>query len=273
VKLEMKKILLSGSVLAVLGCAGFVLNFLYGATPLIEGQQWRVHDTSRPLPEVVASGGSLGLVKPPADALVLFDGFNLNHFSNKSLEIVNGAMVMGEGGQQTLESFADVQLHLEWASPMPVKDEGQNRGNSGVILMGLYEVQVLDSFQNPTYADGQAAAIYGVQPPLVNVSRAPGEWQSYDIFFRGPKFAIDESLVSPARVTVEHNGVLVQLDQTFNGPSTWRRNGVYKAHEAKLPLFLQWHGSAVRYRNIWIRPLAEDVDGQQEGAQQRVSAQ
>jgi hypothetical protein len=255
VKVKIKKILILGFVLAVVCCAGYVLNFLYGSTPLIKGQQWRVHDISRPLPEVVASGDSLGLVEPPADALVLFDGSNLNNFSNTSLKIVNGAMVMGEGGQQTLESFADVQLHLEWASPMPVQDEGQDRGNSGVILMGLYEVQVLDSFQNPTYADGQAGAIYGVQPPMVNVSRAPGEWQSYDIYFRAPKFLADGGLLSPARVTVEHNGVLVQLDQAFNGPSTWRRNGVYEAHAEKLPLTLQWHGSPVRYRNIWIRPL------------------
>jgi hypothetical protein len=255
----LKKILLSGFVLAVVCSVGYVLNFLYGVTPQIPGQQWRVHDTSRPLPEVVSPGDSLGLVEPPADALVLFDGSTLDHFSNKSLEIVDGAMVMGKGGQQTLASFADVQLHLEWASPKPVTGEGQGRGNSGVILMGLYEVQVLDSFQNTTYADGQAGAIYGVQPPMVNVSRAPGEWQSYDIFFRAPKFAADGSLVSPASVTVEHNGVLVQLDQTFNGASAWRRNGVYKAHAEKLPLKLQWHLNPVRYRNIWIRPLSANT--------------
>ena len=186
---------------------------------------------------------------------MLFDGSNLDHFSNKSLQIVDGAMVMGGGGQQTLASFGDVQLHLEWASPNPVTHEGQGRGNSGVILMGLYEVQVLDSFQNPTYADGQAGAIYGVQPPMVNVSRAPGEWQSYDIYFRAPKFFADGGLLSPARVTVEHNGVLVQLDQAFNGASAWRRNGVYKVHAKKLPLKFQWHNSPVRYRNVWIRPL------------------
>jgi hypothetical protein len=252
---DLKNMLVAVSVIVALGCAGYVLNFVYGATPQIPGQQWRVHDTSRPLPEIISPGDSLGLVEPPADALILFDGSNLDQFNNKSLEIMDGAMVMSVGGQQTLASFADVQLHLEWTSPLPVKDAGQNRGNSGVILMGLYEVQVLDSFENPTYADGQAAAVYGVQPPRVNVSRAPGEWQSYDIYFRAPRFHSDGSLELPATVTVEHNGVLVQSDQAFNGPSTWRRNGVYKAHAQKLPLVLQWHGSPVRYRNIWIRPL------------------
>ena len=261
----MKKKLLAVFLLALLACMGYVLNFLYGATPLIEGQQWQVHDTNRPLPEIVSAGDSLGVVEPPLGAQVLFDGTNLNHFANKSLKIVDGAMVMGEGGQQTLASFADVQLHLEWASPSPVSGEGQDRGNSGVIFMGLYEVQVLDSFRNPTYADGQAGAIYGVQPPRVNVSRAPGEWQSYDIFFTAPKFATDGSLISPARVTVEHNGIVVQRDQAYNGASAWRRNGVYKVHDSKLPLALQWHGSPVRYRNIWIRPLAENVDGRQLG--------
>jgi hypothetical protein len=263
---ELKKILVAVFVFAALSCAVYVLNFIYGATPQIPGQPWRVHDISRPLPEVISPGDSLGLVEPPPDALVLFDGTNLDHFNNKALEITDGAMVMGEGGQQTVASFADVQLHLEWTSPLPVTNAGQNRGNSGVIIMGLYEVQVLDSFQNPTYADGQAGAIYGVQPPRVNVSRPPGQWQSYDIFFSAPRFGSDGKLVSPARVTVEHNGVLVQLDQAFNGPSTWRRNGVYKAHAEKLPLVLQWHGSPVRYRNIWIRQLTENSVSRPQGS-------
>ena len=168
-------------------------------------------------------------------------------------------MVMGEGGQRTLESFGDVQLHIEWASPNPPVGNGQNRGNSGVIFMGLYEVQVLDSYQSETYADGQGAAIYGVQPPLVNVSRPPGKWQSYDIYFRAPVFNEDGGLHSPAIVTVMHNGILVQSEQAYNGPSTWRRNGTYEAHKEKLPLELQWHNGAVRYRNIWVRPLSEVV--------------
>jgi len=252
-----KTLLLCGFIAPIVLASGYALYYLYGPTPQIVGQQWRVHDANRPLPEVVAPDDSLGLVVPPADALILFDGSNLDQFSNQSLAIENGAMVMGEGGQATLESFGDVQLHLEWASPNPPVGNGQNRGNSGIILMGLYEVQVLDSYQNHTYADGQAAALYGVQPPLVNASRPPGEWQSYDIYFTAPVFNDDDSLRSPAIVTVLHNGVLVQREQAYNGPSKWRRNGSYKVHNAKLPLQLQWHNGHVRYRNIWIRPLTD----------------
>lgn len=248
-----KKNLLWGLLVSTLLVAGYAFYYLYGPTPQIVGQQWRVHDTTRPLPEIVSPGQSLGKVAPPPGAIVLFDGRNLDQFTNQSLIIENGAMIMGEGGQKTVQSFGDMQLHVEWASPSPPVGEGQNRGNSGIIMMGLYEVQVLDSYQSETYADGQAAAIYGVQPPLVNASRPPGEWQSYDIDFTAPVFNDDGSLRSPASVTVVHNGVLVQDETVFNGPSTWRRNGVYQAHADKLPLQLQWHGSPVRYRNIWVR--------------------
>ena len=251
----MKKILLWGFVLPILAVTGYALYYLYGPTPQITGQQWRVHDTSRPQPEIVSPGDSLGMVVPPAGSQVLFDGSSLDHFSNQSLAIENGAMVMGVGGQGTLDGFGDVQLHVEWASPNPPAGNGQNRGNSGVIFMGLYEVQVLDSYQNETYPDGQAGALYGVRPPSVNVSRPPGEWQSYDIDFEAPVFNADGSLRSPAYATVVHNGVLVQHKQAYNGPSTWRRNGRYEAHKSKLPLRLQWHGSPVRYRNIWVRSL------------------
>lgn len=254
----MKKFLLWGFVVPILLVTGYALYYLYGPTPQITGQQWRVHDTTRPLPKIVFSDQSIEKVDPPPGATILFDGRNLDHFSNQSLAIENDAMVMGEGGQRTLDSFGDVQLHLEWASPNPPAGDGQNRGNSGVILMGLYEVQVLDSYQNKTYADGQAAAVYGVQPPLVNVSKPPGQWQSYDIDFKAPVFNADGSLHSPAYVTVLHNGVLVQDRQIFNGPSTWRRNGTYEAHKPQLPLHLQWHGSPVRYRNIWVRPLPNE---------------
>lgn len=251
----MKKNLLIGTVLLLLAISAYVVNFLYGETPKIAGQQWQVHDEQRPQPKTVSPAAFNGLSAPPSDAIILFDGNNFDHFHNKTLKIEDGAMVMGEGGQQTLESFGDVQLHLEWASPSSAEHMGQDRGNSGVFLMGLYEVQVLDSFNNETYPDGQAGAVYGVQPPMVNASRGPGEWQSYDIFFKAPNFHSDGSLNTPAYVTVVHNGVLVQFSQAFNGASTWRRNGSYNAHEAKLPLALQWHGSPVRFRNIWIRPL------------------
>jgi hypothetical protein len=187
----------------------------------------------------------------------LFDGTNLDSFQNKDLEIENGAMIMAMGNQQTIDSFGDMQLHIEWASPHPSDNTGQNKGNSGVIFMGLYEVQVLNSYQSETYPDGQAGAVYGVHPPMVNAMRPSDEWQSYDIFFRAPRFNADGSLDAPAHVTVVHNGVLVQFNQIYNGPSEWRKNGVYKPHADKLPLKFQWHNSPVQYRNIWVRPLDE----------------
>ena len=226
-------------------------------TPLIQGQKWRVHDMQRPQPKVVVPANGDEPVPPPSDAIVLFDGKNFDHFRNKDLLIEDGAMVMGPGGQETVDPFGDVQLHVEWTAPDPPQDDGQNRGNSGIVLMGLYEVQVLDSYQSPTYPDGQAAALYGQHPPMVNASKAPGRWQTYDIFFRAPRFAADESLVSPAYVTVVHNGVLVQLHHPYLGPPRWRSNSQYRHHAEKLPLALQWHRSPVRYRNIWIRPLDE----------------
>lgn len=226
-------------------------------TPMIHGQKWRVHDRDRPQPKVVVPATGDKSVPPPSDAIVLFNGENLDQFTNKTLTIENGAMVMGRGGQKTVDSYGDIQLHVEWASPNPPEKEDQNRGNSGIKLMGRYEVQVLDSYQNPTYADGQAGAIYGLHPPMVNASKAPGQWQSYDIFFRAPRFNEDQTIASPAYVTVVHNGVLVQFHEAFQGPPRWRSNTQYKYHQAKLPLEFQWHQSPVRYRNIWLRPLDE----------------
>jgi hypothetical protein len=148
-----------------------------------------------------------------------------------------------------------VQLHIEWASPTPAEGESQERGNSGVYLMGLYEVQVLDSYDNPTYADGAAASLFGQYPPLVNASRKPGEWQTYDIVFDAPKFKSDGSLERPAVVTVFHNGVLVQDHVVLTGPTAYLERPPYKAHADKLPLMLQDHGHRVRYRNVWVREL------------------
>ena len=226
-------------------------------TPYIHGQKWRVHDMQRPQPKVVDPANRQEAVPPPPDALVLFNGENLDQFRNKEMHIENGAMIMGKGGQETIESFGDIQLHVEWSTPNPPQAEGQNRGNSGIQFMGLYEIQVLDSYQNPTYADGQAGALYGQHPPMVNASKPPGQWQTYDIFFRAPRFKEDKSLKSPAYVTVVHNGVLVQLHHPYLGPSRWRANTEYQHHAEKLPLSLQWHRSEVRYRNIWVRPLDE----------------
>jgi hypothetical protein len=168
------------------------------------------------------------------------------------MEVVGGA-----GGIATRQGFGDVQLHVEWAAPTPATGEGQERGNSGVYLMSTYEVQVLDSYQNVTYADGQAAAIYGQYPPLVNASRPPGQWQTYDIIFHRPRFGEGGKLLRPARVTVLHNSVLVQDDVALTGPTAHQKRPPYTPHPDRMPLLLQDHGAPVRYRNIWLRELRE----------------
>lgn len=230
----------------------------YDDGPLLPGERWRVHDAARPVPAVVRPGlhGAA-----PSDALVLFDGSGLDAWTSNGEEarwkLEQGAMVVnGTGNLATRERFGDVQLHLEWMAPSEVKGESQGRGNSGVFLMGRYEVQILDSHENRTYADGQAAALYGQRPPLVNAARAPGEWQSYDIVFRAPRFEGGE-LVAPARVTVLHNGVLVQDAAEFLGATTHRALAQYAPHEPEGPIVLQDHGDAVRFRNVWVRRLAE----------------
>jgi Domain of Unknown Function (DUF1080) len=164
-------------------------------------------------------------------------------------------VVAGTGAIATARGFGDVQLHVEWMAPKPAVGEGQDRGNSGVFLMGRYEVQVLDSYHNTTYPDGQAAAIYGQYPPLVNASRPPGEWQTYDIVFVRPRFDANGKLVSPARITVFHNGLIVQNDVTLTGPTAHQQRPPYATHADALPISLQDHGHPVRYRNIWVRPL------------------
>jgi hypothetical protein len=210
-------------------------------------------------------------VPPPGDAIVLFDGRNLDAWRSDDgaparWRIHDGAIevVAGGGSLVTVRSFGDIQLHLEWASPTPAKGEGQGRGNSGVFFMTRYEVQVLDSYQNDTYPDGQAAALYGQRSPLVNVSRPPGEWQTYDIVFRRPRFNADGSLHSPARATVFHNRVLVQDAAEFTGRTVHGRAARYEAHADSLPLSLQDHGEPVRYRNIWVRELREEGKGKRE---------
>ncbi|MFT4996847.1 MAG: hypothetical protein ACI8RO_000184 [Flavobacteriales bacterium] len=253
----MKKLLSLITMLAIGITIGYVTHFMSGQTPLIYGQKWHVHDINRPQPKIVTPAPVDNFGAPPSDAIVLFDGTNLNNFENKDLELNDGAMIMAMGNQQTIDSFGDVQLHIEWLSPTPSENSGQNKGNSGVIFMGLYEVQVLNSYQSKTYPDGQAGAVYGVRPPMVNAMRPADQWQNYDIFFRAPRFNMEGSVDTPAHVTVVHNGVLVQFNQIYNGPSEWRKNGVYKPHADKLPLKFQWHNSPVKYRNIWIRPLDE----------------
>ena len=227
--------------------------------------RWKIHDTDRPLPPVIEPGtpstqDSPG--HPPSDAVVLLDGKNLSHWSHKDgspakWKVENGyAEVVAKAGFiYTREAFGDCQLHVEFSEPVPPKGESQERGNSGVFLMGLYEIQVLDSYENKTYADGQASAVYGQYPPLVNASRPPGQWQSYDIVFHGPRFDKEGKLIRPARVTVLHNGVLAQDNVELSGPTANGQRPPYTAHAKKLPLGLQDHGNPVRYRNIWIREL------------------
>jgi 3-keto-disaccharide hydrolase len=224
----------------------------YTDTPLLPGQTWRVHDAARPAPAAVTPGEGAA---PPSDALVLFDGSGLGAWTGGPWTVESGALVVnGKGSLSTKESFGDCQLHLEWATPSAVQGSSQGRGNSGVFLMGRYEVQVLDSYENATYADGQAAALYGQYPPDVNASRGPGAWQTYDIFFKAPRFE-GAALVEPALVTVVHNGVLVHHARAFLGATRHKEVAQYEAHPAQLPLELQDHGNPVRFRNIWIRRL------------------
>jgi len=224
--------------------------------------QWAIHDHSRPLPPVVTPGPPLPPIPPPSDAVVIFDGKNLlNWVDSKGkparwkVEADYMEVVPGTGNIQTKVGFGSCQLHIEWATPSPPRGEGQDRGNSGVFLMGLYEVQVLDSYENKTYADGMAGAIYGQYPPLVNACRKPGEWQTYDIIFHAPKFDSQGKLLEPARMTVLQNGILIQDDVELTGPTAHKARPSYKAHADKLPLMLQDHSHPVRFRNIWLREL------------------
>ena len=227
--------------------------------------KWKIHDPDRPLPPVITSGTASTQDKPgtaPSDAVVLFDGKDLSHWVDKDgkpakWKVQNGYMevVPGTGNISSRDSFGDCQLHVEFAEPSPAHGESQERGNSGVFLMGLYEIQVLDSYENKTYADGQAASVYGQYPPLVNASRPPAKWQTYDIIFHGARFAAGGKLLRPARVTVLHNGVLVQDNVEMTGPTAHGERPPYKAGPEKLPLGLQDHEMLVRYRNIWIREL------------------
>jgi hypothetical protein len=196
---------------------------------------------------------------------VLFDGKDLSKFKvegkagDATWKVENGYMEVtpGKGGVETKDPIGDMQLHIEWAAPNPPKGTSQGRGNSGVYIMGMYEIQVLDTFENDTYADGGATAVYGQNPPLVNACRKPGEWQTYDIIWRGPRFGADGKVTREATVTVLHNGVLTQDHYRLTGGSGHYAQPPYKQHPEKLPLHLQNHGDPVKFRNIWYRPLPE----------------
>lgn len=235
----------------------------YQDTPMQPNGRWHIHDGTRPQPRVVTPG-PLASVPPPSDAIVLLgSGQDLSRWQMTQgggpvgWPVDNGVMSSGKGMiRTTQDDFTDYQLHVEFATPSEVKGNSQGRGNSGVFLNGAFEIQVLDSYENVTYPDGQAAAMYGQFPPMVNASRKPGEWQSYDIVFKAPRFK-GTTLESPAVVTVIHNGVTVHASQAFLGPTGHKQIGKYDPTHARGYIGLQDHGNPVRFRNIWIRPLAE----------------
>jgi hypothetical protein len=264
------------TVLAVLTAAAIELEAAawqdtpklgYTDTPMLPGGKWRVHDGTRPQPPIVSPGTTSTQEspgQPPSDAIVLFDGKDLSQWRGSGdrpagWNVEDGAMVgvARAGTISTRKEFGDCQLHLEFATPNQASGRDQGRGNSGVLFFGRYEIQVLDSFENLTYPDGQAAAVYGQTPPLVNASRKPGEWQTYDIVFIAPRFKADGAVESPAYVTMFHNGVLVHNHTTVMGAMAFRALPKYTPHGPKGPLSLQDHGNPVRFRNVWIRELPE----------------
>jgi hypothetical protein len=230
-----------------------------------ETPKWKVHDRSRPQPPVItpptaSTQDQAG--QPPSDAVVLFDGKDLSKWQTDKGEpaawkVENGYMQAAKGSIRTKDQFGDCQIHVEFATPDPAKGKDQDRGNSGVFLMGRYEFQVLDNYQAETYADGMVGSIYGQYPPQVNAARAPGQWQSYDIIFHGPRFADDGKVTRPARATVLLNGVLVQDNVELKGGTSHINLPKYTKHPEKGPIALQDHNHPVRYRNIWIREITD----------------
>jgi hypothetical protein len=242
------------SAVALIG-AGALAAQEHPEGPRAPGAQYAVHSWSRPRPRVVEPG------PPPSDAIVLFNGRNLSEWmaadSSAAKWVVRGGymeVAPGTGSLVSRQKFGDVQLHIEFATP-PAHGEGQERGNSGVFLMGQYEVQILDSWHNDTYPDGQAASIFGQTPPLVNASRPTGQWQSYDIVFHRPRFNADGSVAQMATITVLHNGVLVQDNTTITGHTVYMAIAQYTKHADRLPLVLQDHENRMRFRNVWVRDL------------------
>lgn len=224
--------------------------------------QWKIHDPERPQPPIVTPGPAGAPAPAPSDAIILFDGTDLSQWQDSKgqparWKVENGYMevVKETGSILTKQKFGDCQLHLEWTAPLPAEGERQERGNSGVFLMNTYEIQVLDCYENTTYADGMTAAVYGQYPPLVNACRPPGKWQSYDIVFHRPHFDDQGKMTEPARMTVFHNRILVQDNVELTGPTAHKMRPPYVSHPERLPLSLQDHGNPVRYRNIWLREL------------------
>ncbi len=242
---------------------GIVVGYL--DTPLLPwtDNKYHVHDPNRPIPQFVLPrdlGTPLPAAPAPADAIVLFAGADTSHWQPSTWQVSNRVMVAGHESLQSKQPFGDCQLHLEFATPDEPDQSFMNRGNSGVLMMGKYELQIFDSWHahpRQIYPDGQAASIYGQTPPAVNACMPPGQWQSYDIIFTAPVFA-NGKLVKPPTVTMLHNGVLVHRNQEVYGEMMHRDIKPLRPHPAKLPLVLQGHGSKVRFRNIWLRELVPD---------------
>ena len=238
------------------------LGFIFVVLALISAETLaqEIDSSKMPEPKMVTPGAAPGA--PPSDAIILFDGKDMSQWlDNKGgpakWEVKDGVVTVNKTGDITSkQEFGDLQLHAEWATPTEVKGEGQGRGNSGIYFQGRYEVQVLDSYNNKTYVHGQAASIYKQHPPLVNVSRGPGEWQVYDIIFHAPKFDASGNVTKRATFTVFHNGVLVQDNVEVLGTTSHEGAPKYTKHPEKQPLKIQDHGNPMRFRNIWVRPLS-----------------
>ncbi|MCA9083721.1 MAG: DUF1080 domain-containing protein [Planctomycetaceae bacterium] len=236
-----------GSVLTLFA---FSLPAALNAQDYKSGIEWQ-------MPPVVTPGATDDA--PPSDAIVLFDGKDMSAWEGGDWRVEDGVAYSGKGNIQTKQSFGDIQLHIEWSAPTEIKGEGQGRGNSGVYLMGLYEVQILDSYENETYFDGQAGSVYKQTPPMVNAMRKPGEWNTYDIFWTAPRFKVNGDLESPACVTLVHNGILALNHFELMGPSSFVEPPHYTVHAPTGPIRLQDHGNPVRFRNIWVRELHPPV--------------
>ena len=235
----------------------FTVLFFFVLTAALSAQDWR-SGIPWERPAVITPGTNPG--DPPSDAIILFEGKDMSAW-NKEWSIENGELVCvpGKGDITTKRKFGSVQLHVEFAVPAKITGKSQGRGNSGVFF-GPYEVQILDSYENETYYDGQCASIYKQMPPLVNVCRKPGEWQTFDIIFNRPELKIDNDAVDvirPAYVTVLHNGVLVVNHHEILGSTAWHKPPEYEAHEPMLPIKLQDHGNTIRFRNIWVREIPD----------------
>lgn len=228
----------------------------YRDTPKLPWCDWLVHDPDRPAPKRIEPGPAGAPVPPPADAIVLFAGRDADAWQTPhDWKVEDGLLVSGNKKFSSRESFGDLQVHLEWMPPANFKGPWSNQGNNGVFLMGLYEIQIFDSYNVKIYPDGACGAVYGQTPPLVEATRPPGQWQTYDIIFYAPRFA-DGKLVAPARVTVLLNGILVQHNQEIHGETGHRKLPAYTQKISTGPLAFGGHGCPIRFRNIWVRPLS-----------------